>query len=125
MSLGAGIGLAALIIAGIGMWMPIIGLFIGWLALVVACFAALCGDKGFSIATVVLSAFAFWIFTPSLWIEAGASADVTMLCSEASRRAGCRIFSIALLIAPIVSMILFSTGRLALRRPKATSEGSR
>ncbi len=116
MGIGAGLGLAALIIAGIGMWIPFVGLFIGWLALAIACFAALCGDKGLTVATVVFSAVVFLIFTPTLWLEAGASADETS-------GYGSPIFiiiSIAMLIAPIVSIVLFSTGKLVLKQRNAT-----
>jgi hypothetical protein len=117
MTLGAGIGLAALIIAFIGMWMPLVGLFVGWLALIIVCVAALCGDKGFTIATVILSAVAFIFFTPSLWLEAGASADAT----SGHGAPLLRIISIVLLAAPIGCIILFSTGKLAIKK-RASSQ---
>lgn len=117
MSLSSGIGLAALIIAVIGIFIPVVGLFIGWFALLIALVAALTGDKGLSIATVVVSALGFALLTPSLWVEAGAS-------SAQGSPPVLRILTIILLLAPVAGMILFSTGKLALGKSKSGTEST-
>ena len=66
MKLSAGIGLAALIVTIIALFIPIVGLFITWLALIIAAIAAFMGDKGLTIATIVLSAVKF-VITPTMW----------------------------------------------------------
>ena len=45
MNLSTGLGIAAIIIAVIAFFVPLAGLFIGWVALLIACGAALYGDK--------------------------------------------------------------------------------
>jgi hypothetical protein len=109
MNVGSGFGMAALMLALLGMFMPVIGLFIGWLALVFACVAALCGDKGYTVATIVMSAIAFLFFTPSLWLEGIAA-------NSGGPSSYLGVISFVLFAAPIVCMILFSTGRFVLAR---------
>ena len=68
MKASTGVGIAALSLAIIGAILPIIGLWIGWVALIICFIAALMGEKGLTIATVILSAVVFLFLTPSLWI---------------------------------------------------------
>lgn len=115
MRLCTGIGIAALVIAILGIFIPLVGLFVGWIALAVACIAALCGDKGLTIATVIVSVVAFVFFTPSLWLDyLGYEADIATVGGTYSPIL--IPITIVMLIAPVVSIILFSTGRLALTK---------
>ena len=114
MKVGTGIGIAALVIAIIGAFVPGVGLFVGWFALVVASIGALCGDKGLAIATVLISAVAFVFLTPTLWLEF--AAHETGYGAATGRSRMFAIISMALLAAPIISMLLFSTGKFALRK---------
>ena len=66
MKLSSGLGLAALIVTVIAFFIPFVSLFITWLALVIAAVAAVVGDKGLTIAAIVLSAVKFMI-TPTMW----------------------------------------------------------
>ena len=68
MNLSTGLGIAAIIIAVIAFFVPLAGLFIGWVALLIACGAALYGDKGLSIATAVVCAINFFFLTPAMWV---------------------------------------------------------
>ncbi len=67
MNLCTGLGIAAIIVAVIAFFVPLDGLFIGWIALLIACGAALYGDKGLSIATAVVCAINFFFLTPAMW----------------------------------------------------------
>lgn len=111
MKIGAGIGLAALIISFIGAFIPIVGLIIGWLALGLALIATLFGDKGLSIAVVIWSAFVFMFLTPTLWID-------SVRAEETGTSAGLVSVSFLLVIAPVVGMLLHSSGKVALGKRK-------
>jgi hypothetical protein len=116
MKVGTGIGIAALIVAVLGMIMPGIGLFVAWVALIVACVAALFGDKALTIATLIVSIVGFVLFTPSLWLT------LTVNGVEKSSPSNVlRVITIVLLIAPVVCMILNSTGRLVLGKPNTVA----
>ena len=89
MKLHTGLGLAAVILVVISFLVPLIGTFIAWVALICAAIAAFLGDKGLSIATVILAAIKFFI-SPSVW----ASWLVLLLPST------------ILLLLPIIAMIV-------------------
>ena len=111
MTIGAGIGLAALLVALVGAFVPVIGLIIGWVALALAALAALCGDKGFAIATIIVSGAVFLFLTPSLWLD-------TAVGNHNPTGNGYLMLttSIALLAAPIIAMFLYSSGKLMLAK---------
>ena len=112
MKVGTGIGIAALIFAIIGMFLPAVGLFVAWIALIIACFAALFGDKALTIATLIVSVVGFLQNTPTLWLT------MTVNGVQSSPSNALRVITLILLIAPIVCMILNTTGRLTLGKPK-------
>ena len=66
MKASSAIGLVALILTIISFFIPFVGFFITWLALIIATVAAFMGDKGLTIATVVLSALKFLITSARL-----------------------------------------------------------
>ena len=115
MTLARGIGLGALIVVIISFWIPLIGVFVAWFALLLASLAALCGDRFFSIATVIVGAITFF-FSTSLWVDAGIAGAATS--ADDYGTPVLLAVSVILLLAPILAMILFATGRLALRRPQ-------
>ncbi|MEF2549085.1 hypothetical protein VQ045_18170 [Aurantimonas sp. E1-2-R+4] len=109
MKIGTGIGLAALIVALISIFIPLAGLVLAGIGLVIACLGALFGDKGFAIATVVVTAVNYFFLSPSLWMsEAGSRV------SGGSGNTEVWAFIVALLVAPIVCMILYSSGKIML-----------
>lgn len=104
MSTSKGLGIAAIILAVLGAVMPGIGLFVGWLALILATFAAAGDGRGLAIATIVVSAMAFLFLTPSLWIEAAAFG--TGYGEATGSSPILRIVSLVLLVAPVAAMFL-------------------
>ena len=99
-----GLGIAALIIAVLGAIMPGVGLFVGWLALILATFAAAGDGRGLAIATIAVSTVAFLFLTPSLWIEAAAFG--TGYGEATGSSPILRIVSLMLLVAPIGAMFV-------------------
>ena len=102
--MGKGLSLAGLLVAILGAFVPVVGLFIGWVALIFATFGAMAGGKGLAVATVGVSAVAFLFLTPSLWIEAAAQG--AGLHKQTGSSPIFRIISLALLAAPIVGCLI-------------------
>ncbi len=71
------------------------------------------GDKGLTIATVILSVVGFIFLTPSLWATVTINGVATNALPSAYR-----IITIILVLAPVLFMILNTTGKLVLGRPK-------
>ena len=106
MGVGTGIGLVAFLIAGAGVLTPVLGLFMGWFALGVACVAALFGDKGFTVATVLVSVIGFVFLTPTLWFSAANT--------DQPEGQTVVVVTVVMVLAPLVCIFLRSTGRLVL-----------
>lgn len=119
MKAGTGVGIAGLVVALVGAFMPIVGLYIGWVALLIVCIAALLGDRGLTIATVVVSVVAFIFLTPSLWIAEGmrAIAVETGAPDDLTQRIGLPI-SVVMVIAPIVCIFLNVSGKVVLGKSR-------
>ncbi|MEL6920995.1 MAG: hypothetical protein AAFO77_08195 [Pseudomonadota bacterium] len=64
--MGKGLGIAALVLMLISFPIPIVGTWIGYLALVVAALAVLVGNKPYAIATVVIGAIKMYFLSPGL-----------------------------------------------------------
>ena len=64
--MGKGFGIAALILVFISFPIPIIGTWIGYLALIIAAIAALAGNKSWVIATTVVAAIKMYLLSPGL-----------------------------------------------------------
>ena len=108
---GKGLSTAGLVMAIIGAFIPLIGLYIGWAALGLATLGALAGNKGMTIAVVAVSAMVFLFLTPSLWLEAFAHSEGYR---EASGRAPVlKIGTLIMLAAPLVAMFLHKPGNAA------------
>ncbi len=107
-SAGKGLSTAGLIVAVIGAFVPLIGLYIGWAALGLATLGALGGNKGMSIAVVAVSAMVFLFLTPSLWLEVVAH-DAGY--GEATGSSPIlRIGTFIMLGAPVVAMLMAKGG---------------
>ena len=102
--MGKGLSLAGLITAIFGAFVPFVGLFIGWIALVFATFGALSGGKGLAIATVAVSTVVFLFMTPSLWVEAAGQA--AGFHRDTGTSPIFRITTLFLLAAPIVGCVI-------------------
>lgn len=110
MKLGTGIGIAALVFAIISIFIPMAGIVLGGIALLITCVAALFGDKGLTIATVVISIVNYFFLTPSLRIsDAGHN-----LVQTGGNNTGLWILIYVLLAAPIVCMFLYSGAKVRL-----------
>lgn len=116
---GKGLAIGALALSIFGAVAPVVGLYIGWIALLLACGAALFGDRGFTIATVIISLVAFAFLTPSLWITEG----LAQIGNAAARSQGAPtimnpfvVVSLVLLVAPLLCIFLNSSGRVVLGR---------
>ncbi|MEL7252812.1 MAG: hypothetical protein AAGL23_01455 [Pseudomonadota bacterium] len=110
-SAGKGLCVAGLIMAIIGAFVPLIGLFIGWAALGLATMGALAGNKGTAIAVVAVSAMVFLFLTPSLWLEAVAHGSSYGQSTGSSPIL--KIGTLIMLAAPLVAMFLRKGGEVA------------
>ena len=63
-----GLGIAALVIAVIGMGVPVITIYIVWLALVLATLSAFLGNKAFPLAATLVCLINTLFLAPSIWI---------------------------------------------------------
>lgn len=116
MNAGTGLGIAGLLIAIIGAFMPVIGLYVGWFALLVVSIAALMGERGLTIATIILSALAFLFLTPSLWIGEG----VRVVAAGSTAPMPPRILmpvTLVMLAVPIVCMFIGKKPAVANQAP--------
>ena len=103
---GKGIGIACLVVAIIAIFIPIYGGYLIGIALIGAAFAALFGDKTFTISIVVISFLNVWFLSPVLKAAIG---DVDGLLGVA----------IILFAAPIIALFLNATGKVVLGKPPA------
>ncbi len=61
-----GLGIAALVIAVIGMGVPVITIYIVWLALVLAALSAFLGNKAFPLAATLVCLINAFLLSPSV-----------------------------------------------------------
>lgn len=111
--MGKGLGIAALILILLGMFIPFIGIFITWLALALATVAALSGDRTFSIATGVIGIVGVIFFSPLLWV-AGAGESM-------QGKSFIQIVTIVTLLGPFIGVALNATGKVVLGKSKTTA----
>lgn len=99
--MGKGFGIAGLVLAIVGIFVPVFGLFIGWAGLILATVAAFAGQRGLAIGTSLICVVVFIFLTPSLWLE-GAAVAVDAAQNEPTPIF--RIISIILVVAPFVGV---------------------
>jgi hypothetical protein len=105
-----GLGIAGLVISIISIFIPVVGIFTGWLALVLVVFAALAGDVAFTIAVVAISTVNYMFLSPMLWL---ATAGANMNPGPGSPNVLVAV-TVILLAAPIIALILRATGKVVL-----------
>ncbi|MEM9378126.1 MAG: hypothetical protein AAGA72_18060 [Pseudomonadota bacterium] len=98
-----GFGIAALVLGIIGFFLPLVGLFVSWFALVCATVSTFYGGRGMAIATVIISAVAF-LLTPTLWAESLNVATANPLAPSSTPTL--KYICYALLTAPIVGIVI-------------------
>lgn len=92
-----GLGIAALVIAILAIIVPLVSLYVVWLALVLATFALVTGDTTFSIASFVICLVNVLFLSPATWmVFAG---------EEMVHRSGLKVFTILLFLAPITGFV--------------------
>ena len=64
--MGKGLGIASLVLVFISFPVPIVGTWIGYLALILAALAALAGNKSWVIAATVVAAIKMYFLSPGL-----------------------------------------------------------
>ena len=102
-----GFGIAALIVALIAFGVPVVGLFVSWLAAVLAVIAALAGDRVFATVTALVAVVNTFFLSPltlAMFIGEGQQEGQPVLL----------IATIVIFAAPFIAMMLNATGRLAL-----------
>lgn len=104
-----GFGIAALVLAILAIFVPVVGIFVSGLALVLAAISALSGDRVFATATPLIAGVNTFFLSPSVWMAMG-GADVR------GEQTGFVLVMVAFLAAPFVAMILNSTGKIMLNR---------
>ena len=90
-----GLGIAALVIAVIGMGVPVITIYIVWLALVLATLSAFLGNKAFPLAATLVCLINAFLLSPSVWLLL--TAEPTMFFKATTA---------VLFIAPIAGLII-------------------
>lgn len=104
--MGTGFGVAALIIALVGFFIPIFGIFVTGIALILAAIGALAGDKVFATATAIFSAASIFVFSPSMWAVMATPDDPT------GGKTNIYILIGVFLALPFIAMFLRSSGKL-------------
>jgi hypothetical protein len=100
-----GLGIGGLIAAVIAIVLPVVGVYLGCVALLIVSIAALFGDRVFAIATVAICAINFYLLSPSVWLAqyGGPGAHAPTLF----------IFLALFVVAPVVAVELNAVGILA------------
>jgi hypothetical protein len=73
------LGIAAFILSLVAIPIPFFGIMVGWAALLLACLAALYGDKVLTIAVVFISVIDYVFFSPSLLLSALAPGESRLI----------------------------------------------
>lgn len=95
-----GLGVGAIIVAILAIFVPVVTIYVVWGALVLATMAALMGDKVSPIATVMISIVNVLFMSP-----------MTLMALKGENESGgsmYMILTIVLAIAPIVGMVVYT-----------------
>jgi len=101
-----GFGIAALIVALVAFGVPLFGLYVSWLAAILAAIAALAGDRVFATTTPIIAATNTLFFSPLALVAFAGQ-------NEGGSNALLYI-TIVLFAAPFIAMVLNATGKVAL-----------
>ena len=107
--MGKALGISAFVLALIAVFTPFFGLYVTFIALVLATIGALAGDKVFSLVTVVIGFVNTFLLSPF---------SVMMLFGAQDQAGNTPLLTvtIVLLVAPIIAIFLNATGRVAIGR---------
>ena len=107
--MGKGLGIAGLVISIISIFIPIVGVFTGWLALILVTVGALAGDVVFAIAVVAISVVSYTFLSPTMWITVAGSNTTPELGPNVPL-----IVTVILIVTPVVAIVLRATGKVVL-----------
>jgi hypothetical protein len=104
--LAKGIAISAMILAIIAIFVPIYGLYISFIALLLAVIAALTGDRVFATITPIVVAINLYFLSPSVWF----------VCHEVTNCGSMVAVILAALAAPFGAMAIHNAGLFAIKR---------
>lgn len=107
-----GFGIAALVVAILAIFTPVVGILLSALALVLASIGALAGDRAFAVATPLIAGVNTFFLSPSTWIH----------IENARHDSGISALMIGfyvLLAAPVIAIALNASGKVMLDRKTA------
>lgn len=93
-----GLGIGAMVVAILAIFVPVVTIYVVWLALALAILAALMGDRVFPIVTVLISAINLFFFSPMTW--------ALMAGENQEGKSFFFYMTVAMMIAPIAAMIM-------------------
>ncbi len=96
--MGKGIGIAALVISILAIFIPIISIYVVWIALILAAISSFNGEKTYSIASLVICVVNVLLLSPA-----------TMLVFAGESLGGgsaLKIITLILFLAPIAGLVL-------------------
>lgn len=100
-----GFGIAALVVALLGIAVPVVTIYVVWLSLVLAALAGFFGDKAFPIAAALACLINLVFLSPLTW--------AVLAGENLQGGSGLRVTTIILFIAPIVSLFVGATRKKA------------
>lgn len=95
--MGKGLGIAALVLGILSIFVPIVSLYVVWLALVLAIGSALGGDKTFAVATVVITLVNVLFLSPATWLA--------LAGEKMSGGSGLKMITVILFLAAIGAVV--------------------
>ena len=98
--MGKGLGIAALVIGIISILVPVITLYVVWLALILAAVAGYGGEKTYSVATIAICLVNLLFLSPSTWLA--------LTGENIAGGSFLLIGTIIMFIAPIAALVLRS-----------------
>ncbi len=91
-----GFGIAALVLAILGIFVPIVSIYVVWLALILTAVAAFAGDRSLSIAAFVICLVNVLFLSPATLVEFGAKQGGSGLAT----------FTVILFVIPLIGFIV-------------------
>lgn len=93
-----GLGIAALVLSILAIFVPVITIFVVWLAMILAAVGGFFGERAFAIASVLVSLVNLILLSPMTW--------AAFAGENAGGGAFFQTVTVILFIAPIVAMIV-------------------
>jgi hypothetical protein len=93
-----GLGIAALVVAILGIFVPVVTIYVVWLALILAALAGFLGDKAFPIASLLVCLINILFLSPMTW--------AALASERIGGGYGLLVTTIILFIAPIAGLMI-------------------